>query len=549
MAEAHTHHHTHGAAHHAHHPAKPKFAMDREFMVKLVLLAIVAYTFISSVALVGGPSFFGDDNTYVGLASQVVHGTYAENSYIFSIRPLQIFPIAFFYSFGINILASSMWDIISFTLTVLIAFLIGRELYSEYAGLMAAFLLAMFPLTAILGTTISDDIPMMFINALAMLCLVYAVKGKSKWWYAALGASLIAGPLTTPEGFILIPIVVLFFIVEIVRGKIKLERDLLYFPIGVAVALALLAVFNYAYSGNPLITFTLNSQYFSAVGQPNTTPSVNQDLNFYPQTMFTYNILGSLASGSISNLVAGINIFNYGKTGFYFYALVIAVAFLAIKWERRAYIAVFWFVFGLLYLEFGPMHVGLSPFNYILSHRLDRFLTLIAVPLALCLAMAMARAYESKLAAFKYSAIGISVFAIILLASTGLMITLFWHNILMHQIYTQVQIGNYLSQLPNTTKIYFTGTFSNVLMYIGFNNLSRVYAYDGIKNCSDIPAGSYIIIPKYFTVFNLNYTPDPSRYCPQWQLVLDPQYPGPVDPVAEGASQYMEGKLYYNPVT
>jgi len=94
----------------------------------------------------GVPSFYGDDTAYLGEAYFVLAGIFYESPYIFSVRLLQIYPIALFYTlFGVSMLTSSLWDIISFIGSIVIAFLIGRKLHSSTVGLIAALSLAFIP--------------------------------------------------------------------------------------------------------------------------------------------------------------------------------------------------------------------------------------------------------------------------------------------------------------------------------------------------------------------------------------------------------------------
>lgn len=527
-------------------------------LICLILIFALAY----SVAYVGGPSFFGDDTVYANLAHQVLSGTFTESSFIFSVRLLQIYPIALFYKlFGVNIITDSAWDILSFLGMIAVTYLIGKELYNEYAGLLSALLLAFFPLVVQLSATISDNIPMAFITSLAVLMLIIAMKRNSRWYYFASGALLIASPLVTPEGFVIIIVVLLFIITELARKKIRIDGTTMHLLYGVVVAGLLLMLANYALSGNPLITASLSSHFYSAIGGNDTIPSTNTDPMFYINTMFPYQIVNvistQLRSGNINPVSIWNDLYtiNYNTSGFYFYALVIAIVYLVAKREKSSYIPLFWFAVGFLYLEFGPMNISLSPFHYLLSYRLGRFLTLVSVPAVLIIGLALARFADlmkskQKTAAHWHGLKLAVVFAVMaFLIVTAIPVNQMWYQILYYERYDQIAIANYLLAMPNSTPIYMSSAFSNVPIYMQFDNLSRIYVYDNNPNCRYIPPGSYIIIPKYDRIFNLNYTPNPAQYCPAWKLVYYPS-------IGEYFPQYItsvaipfSAKLYYYPKT
>ncbi|MGC8699965.1 MAG: hypothetical protein ACP5RK_03140, partial [Candidatus Micrarchaeia archaeon] len=125
----------------------------------IVLAIIVAYSIFYSVRFLGGPSFYGDDTAYLGEAYFVTQGIFHESPYIFSVRILQFYPIAFFYwLFGVNLITDSLWDIIAFVGSIIIAFYIGKLLLDSKAGILAALSLAFLPNVAMLAPTVSDDV-------------------------------------------------------------------------------------------------------------------------------------------------------------------------------------------------------------------------------------------------------------------------------------------------------------------------------------------------------------------------------------------------------
>lgn len=522
---------------------------------EILLLLIVFYALVYSIVFVGGPSFYGDDTTYLELASSVLQGSFIQSGYIFSVRILMVLPIAIFYKlFGVSLLSSSAWDITTYLLSIIIAFYLGKELYNKYAGVVAALLLTFFPLVNTLSATISDDIPMMFVVSSVMLSLLYATRKKSRFWYFVTGGLLVASPLVTPEGVIAVMVSFVYLAIEFARGKVAIEKKTtFYLAYGLIAAGILLMIFNFSTSGNPLITLTTNSHFYSAVGTQGTIPSTNTDPLFYPDTMFPYDLSRIFANNIISldlnplSIWNQINVINYNVVGFYFYFFVLATIYLLVRREKRSYYIIFWFFASFLYLEFGPMHISLNPFVYLMSYRLQRFLTFIAVPTVVTIGIASASMIEKGPRVKMYAGVVISLASILFLILSSIPINTMWFTILTLERYDQIAIANYIMQLPNTTRIFTASAFSSVPIYIGFNNLNRISAYDAIPSCKLIPNNTYVIMPKYNQMFNLNYTPNPLPYCPSWRLVLYPQISGSYPDYMVAIAKAFGATLYYAP--
>ncbi len=513
-------------------------------LLALIVLCSIAY----SVLFVIGPSHMGDDIAYSFFAHYAASGTFVQNTGdILSIRILHIIPIGFFYAlFGAGRLTSAAWDITTFALSVALAFLIGKEIYDERVGLLAAFLLAIFPLGAMYAVTMSDNIPMMFFVGLAALLLIKALKKNSKAWYFAAGAALVAPPLTIPEGFVLWIVVGLFLLVELLRRKISVNRTTLFFIYGFVAAIGLLLLFNYVNCGSPLITFTSNVAYYGQTWRPDLLPMpVGITLAFYPGVMFPYGIAGKLYSGVSGHGVGLQQIWaNTNSVGFYFYAFVLAALYLAFKRDKRAYFLLFWFIVGVAYLEFGPQHVGLNPFSYILSHRLDRYLTLVAYPLVILIASALFAVVRSSKKALRRAAIVACSLVVLFLAATAIPSIAYSHGVAVAGQYSEIQAANYLNPLPNTTRIYADSGYGDLSVYMGFDNLSRfMYDYDGITDCHDIPAGSYVLFPRYPAY------PAPMDGWPSacgWGLVLSPVPTGIPEQEVDAAQSSLTDLYYVN---
>ena len=91
----------------------------------------------------------------------------------------------------------------------------------------------------------------------------------------------------------------------------------------------------------------------------------------------------------------------------------------------------------------------------------------------------------------------------------------------------------------------YTQMFSNIGVYMRFNNLSRLRGLDDIQNCTGIPEGSYVVLTKYAKIGSLNYTPNPLKQCPGWQTVLYPRTNQNYSSAITGYAYPFRAVLYY----
>ncbi len=531
-------------------PAHGRKEADVNRKYYLFLLAVVVFAITYSIVFIDGPSYFGDDVTYLSLAYNVLHGHFIENGYIFSVRLMQIMPIALFYKlFGVNLITDSAWDITSFIGIIMVSFFMAKELFNERAGAIAATLAAFFPLTVVYSSTISEDVPLAFLTSLALLALLYGQKRNSEKWYMFCGILLVASFLVSPEAAVIWIIVIAYLIVEVLRKKIRIDKKLAHLAYGIAIALIVLMTFNYLNSQNPLVTFDVNLHFYSAVGGNDTIPSTNTNLMFYPDVMFPYNLYSFLATFVITHNLSLGNLVQYvyyadqnTSTGFYFYAIVASLLYLLARLEKKSYFAIFFLVAGFLYLEFGPMHISLSPFEYLPSYRLDRFLMIIAVPALVVMGIAIAKFIEDNPFRSKYITGVASVLMISFLIGTSVPINMNWHQVLVYERYDQMAISNYLLGVSNYSAVYFPNSDPSISIYARFVNAERFVAYSSFSNCSAFKNNSYVVLP-----INPPAGKDNVSKCQYWQLVLSPSPQGNFTDSTIYQGRYAIARLYYLP--
>lgn len=440
----------------------------------LICLAVYLFTHLEA------PSFFDDDTEYEGLAFVFSNGQTSFFTPPFSARILQIIPIAAFYKImGVNLVSNAMWDITSTLLLVLITFFIGKELYSEYAGLLAAFFLSFIPIINSLAATGNETIPMAMFASLAVLSFIKGYSRNSMMWYLASGVSIFASFLVSPLGVVIGVVIIAYMLIMKIghalnKTRIEITRKGLGIVWGIIFSALLLALFDYIISGNPLRIFSASLGFVSvhfiipAAPTPYYEALLLPGFNPFAQHMINANAL-------------------------FFYLSIVASAYLLLKKSKAAYLPAFWLLFGILYLLAGPMYVGIFPFKYSVIPQEWRFLTMIAVPMALLPAIFLVKLAEESKKHRLHILIAIAIAISILLYVSAASNNASYQGYLAF-MRPQFYLASYLNALPNSTTIYLPIQTPAVITYMHFDNLSRFKGYsEPLQNCTYAEEYDYII--------------------------------------------------------
>ena len=530
-------------------------ALDKNVKRRLMytaLAAILAFDALYAIITVSGPTNLSEEYAYAGLALNTVHGQ-LNLQWIDSSRILQYLPIAAFYSvFGVGIYTSSAWNMICFLGTALIAFLVGRELYGPNTGLLSALLVSFFTPIVRVSSTLDIVMSMAFFVSLALFALLYGHNHKSRKWMFAAGVFLVATQLTIPIGLIAIVAGLLYVIIEFVRKKLEFGL-VMHMVAGIVAASVAVLVFSYIVSGSPLTIVSLNGAYYSnltmtqtaygIIGAPVVYANGSRNdlfgwyLPYYPQQMLEYSamqtIIGGITHNDISFATVWQQLYSPGfVAGFYFYAVIAALAYLLIKWDRRAYFPLIWFAIGFLFLQFAPQGGTLSPFRYILIFRDVRYLTVLAVPTAVIISIALARFAGTKRSLGgrrrdRGWALRLSLVAVIaaFLISTAIPANILWYNYVYTEYHPLQVIANILLHSGVGINVYYpSGDWPDIFIYLHDGSSISLQTLDGISNCSQFGVGSYVIIPNITDGFAppQPYIVNTSKYCPNLHLVAAP---------------------------
>ncbi len=354
-----------------------------------------------------------DDATYPYLAQRFLNGTFREyNNFILSERILQILPMALFIKvFGVSIYSTSGWNILSYLGMVFVMFYLGRALFNDMAGIFASLLTAFYPLIASMAYLMQPDMPMVFFSALFALSLVYCKNKKSKGWGLLCGMLLISLPLITPIGAVIVILGVIYLIASFAYEYHKyagVRQEEKYIVYGMIFAGMCALIFNYMFSGNPVITVTASSDFYGNVGcGSNQNGIVNTTLynkfgipvscgnqspseyaggsaNVYIDEMFSY------VYSPFNDLLLQL-LYSKDRTTTYYYVAIPALLYIFKKKEKNAYFMAFWLIAGLLYLSFGPAKISFYPPAYLFLEESWKYIVIVAVPTILIISVALAK--------------------------------------------------------------------------------------------------------------------------------------------------------------
>ncbi len=538
--------------------AIPVRKLDRRLKSRLLytaLAALLVFDLLYAVITVSGPTNLSEEYAYAGLALNAIHGQ-VNLQQIDASRLLQYLPVAAFYeAFGVGIYTSSAWNMICFLGTVLVAFLIGREVYGPITGLASALLASFFTPIVKVSSTLDIVMSMTFFTSLVMLALLYGRNRGSKAWMFAVGVLVVAAQLTIPIALIAAAALALYLVLELARKRIELKL-VLYVLAGAAVAAAAVLVFSYSVSGNPTLIATQNGAYYSNLTMTNTVYGIigapvayaNGSKNdlfgwympYYPGQMFEYSamqaIVGGISHGNITPRSIWQQLYSPAMiAGFYFYAALAAVIYLAIKWDRRLYYPLMWLAVGFLFLQFAPQGGTLSPFRYILIFRDVRYLAVLAVPTSVVIAIALARFASGKGRSAKGRSmrrirISLAIAAVAFLILTSIPANIEWHNYIYTEYYSLHVLAGIIQHTGGITTVYYPSVdWPDLGIYLHDSSMLNLQMLDYIQNCTQFAAGSYVILPNITKGYapHWPYINDTSAYCPAMHLVAEPEVPPP----------------------
>jgi len=306
------------------------------FYILLIALSLRLYFFV-------GPNL-NDDIYYIKGAYRVSRGDFYPIYYgsINEIRTMVTLPIALsFFLFGVNILTASFYPLLCSLLTIVVVYFLGKLLFNERVGLIAAALLSFFPLDIAYSTQIVPTTPLTLYIFLSLLVFLYADKlKKSKRknkniLYVLSGVILGLGYLTN----ILVLISFVFFLVYFFFER-KLSSKYFLFALGFILIVLVEFSFMFLKTGNPL-------QRLIIIHNSEETVETITSLEYYPRVMLKLENINFTA--------------HEGNLGLYFYLFIFSSLFLIGRRQKEFLFLLISFILIMGYLQFGVMTLGFKP--------------------------------------------------------------------------------------------------------------------------------------------------------------------------------------------
>ena len=176
-----------------------------------------------------------DFRTFDAVATQIVNHNIAGNNYVSNFPHVigySTFLSVFYRIFGCKVIVAQLLNIalgcgISVTL-----FFIGRKIFNEKCGYVAAIVWALWPSHIMYNSLVASEELFTFLNLLCILFFIYVVKYKDNNYkfiilFVILGVLCAIANAVRPLGLVLIIAGIFYFIfIEINNGSVKVEQVL-----------------------------------------------------------------------------------------------------------------------------------------------------------------------------------------------------------------------------------------------------------------------------------------------------------------------------------
>ncbi len=314
----------------------------------------------------------------------------------FSLRILSYLPTSIIYKiFGVNGTTTSFWCFLCSIGTITLVYFMGKEFFSKKTGLIAAFLVSIFPLNIISSTRIISDVPLLFFCTFSSFIFLKGIKEKNKSYIFLSGILLGLGYLVKFTAVLFIGIYVIFLLLESIKKNTKYFYFI--FILGFGLIIALESSYLFAFTGNPFLRQEIVSEaWFSKysfnggdIEELNSVIEVGRAKIIYDPGTFLQHTKTIFGLWTPNEKRTQINYFGY----FYFLIVpsVIFFSYKIYKEKNKKYLNYFfliWIILLLIYFDFGFLKIDQSNgfIRYFMLFKAPRFLNLLTPASMLILA-------------------------------------------------------------------------------------------------------------------------------------------------------------------
>lgn len=384
---------------------------------------------------------------------------------------MMIFPLAFFFFlFGVSNFSGVAYPLLLSLGNIVLIFLLGRLLFDEKVGLIAALAMAFYPLDVNYATWIMPDVPIAFFTGLSVFLFLKSRKEKKRSKILSLlsGISVGLAYLVKLSGLTIFVFYISYFLINCVLKSKKIDSSFLFIYLGFFLVFFMEGLYYYVTTHDFLLRIHSSFEYFTK--KERLKYEFVTDFKFYPMIMF-----------NLDNKFRFMwwNLYTY--FGIFYYLVVFSIIFLLIKRIKKSFVIILWFVTVFFYLQFGTMSFK----EYIPMHRLDRHLTLVSLPSILLFSIFLTQNGNNV----KYLPSTIILFVL-----CGSFLIYISHICKIQRDATRDTklIFEELKKLPKRVVYSDGGTIGHLMFYSEFkeNHLYRILDF---RDCDELK-GSYVIV-------------------------------------------------------
>lgn len=360
---------------------KPKWSSDKFYSNPYfwaVANILIAASLIRSLCFVGFA--LGDDPYYAWLSNSILTNGYPSLDFGSNYRAGLFLPITFFFSlFGVNDVSFVLYPFLISLISIVVIYLICKELFNRNVGIIAAILLAFSPFDAIFSTTMTIDIITSFFTALTFFFFIKATReeGLRQKIYSALAS------LALFYNYLIkiptVAIVCCFVILTIIGFKSFKKHAVFYLSTAIIFGLSFLA--DYLLTGGFL-------NYLS------------RELKYGPKSM------GIGALYAFPNWMFGKDWDGTRLFGYYFYAALPALIYAMVERRKSSYPIWVWGLMIFTIMEFMPEKFSLP---YLPIARFSRYTHAFLLPSIIITALGIYSLWEWKKPVFFVALIALIV--------------------------------------------------------------------------------------------------------------------------------------------
>ena len=298
-----------------------------------------------------------------------------------SLRFMFYLPITFsFMLFGISNYSAALFPLLTSLGSIVLIFYICKIIFDEKVGLIASFLLSIFPYDVIFSTSIMPDIPLAFFMSFSVFFFLKAEtsnKKRTKLFYFLSGIMIGISVWIKVLG-----IVLFFFYLIYLMYKKKINRDYTLIFLGFLIPLFLEGVYFYYIKSDFLFRYNVMNLDLGIESAEFVAP-----FSSLSKTLFCYYPKLMLNLDDVCFTEGTWFVRPFVKMGYVYFFVFIAILYLLTFRIKKSFFPIIWFLSLFIYLQIGPtnpINLLYGMYTGILKHH--RALNILTTPALIILA-------------------------------------------------------------------------------------------------------------------------------------------------------------------